>query len=687
MNCPNPLRLRQALSFQQALLLSCCLLWPSLLAHSTHAQQPQPKRTLSSREFAGYGGLPAAVKAAPAKLPDVAQVDAERATECRKTAEKIDSLVAAKLQELQLSPNGMADDHVFVRRAFLDISGAIPNLVQTNAYASSKQGRKQEALIDGLLNSYAHVSHTFNYWSSILRLVDRQEHLPATSYREWVKEQIRINRPYDQWVHEMLTAEGKLWDNPAAGYTLRDDGMPLVHVDNTVRVFLGTQIGCAQCHDHPMDRWTQKDFYALAAFTAGVTTRDGSDTPAFSNGDTIQRLIAEAKEIDPEMNLEGSMEQLLEANLYRVAYDPTKQLRLPVDPPSTSEHLNPSEPAGSVPAAAAVIDPAPATETEEVEFVAPSVPWGELRPEWQALPPRAQLANWLTSADNPRFAKTLANRLWKKVMGVGLIEPVDDLRDDSPCQNIALLDFLTAELIRLEFNQKEFLRTLYYTKTYQRASSDFDPARAEFYHFPGPRLRRMTAEQVWDSVLTIAVHNPFSFQLPDNQQLKSIVNLDMATVTWSEAERIAADYDKKLSPQARHEIMGSSSYRQQILARSSELPSPLPPDHFIRQFGQGDRSSIEGDSTDPTVPQILTMFNGPFTHMMLEHGSLISENLSRSRGPRDALDVMFLSILNRPPTPHDCTVALDDMSRGDIKQGYGDVVWALINTREFLFVQ
>ncbi len=675
MICPNVV-----LGPKQALLLSLFCLWSTLLAHSTQAQQ-QPKRTLSSREFAGYGGLPTAVKSIPNKLPGVAQVAPERATECRKTAEKIDALVESRLQELQLAANPIADDHTFVRRAFLDISGAIPNLIQTNAFAGSKQGRKEEALVDGLLNSYAHVSHMFNYWSSILRLVDRQENLPASSYREWVKEQVRINRPYDQWVREMLTAEGKLWDNPAAGYTLRDDGMPLVHIDNTVRVFLGTQIGCAQCHDHPLDRWTQKDFYALAAFTAGVTTRDGSDSAAFSNGDTIQRLIAEAKEIDPEMKLEGSMEQLLQANLYRVSYDPTKQLRLPADPSNTTNI------AGSDTTPGEVADTAPAAVEVDGEVVAPRVPWGELRPEWQALSPREQLAYWLTSADNPRFAKTLANRLWKKVMGVGLIEPVDDLRDDSPCQNAALLDFITQELIRLKFDQKEFLRTLYYTKTYQRASSDFDPSQAEFYHFPGPRLRRMTAEQVWDSVLTIAIQNPFSYQLPDNQQLQSVVNLDMATVTWPEAERIAAAYDQKLGPQARYAIMNASSYRQEILARSSELPSPLPPEHFIRQFGQGDRSSIEGDSTDPTVPQILTMFNGPFTHMMLEHGSLISQNLSRSMGPRDALDVMFLSILNRPPTARDSAVALDDMSHGDIKQGYGDVVWALINTREFLFIQ
>lgn len=623
--------------------------------------QQDSKRTLSSRDFRGYGGLPAPVKSLPAKLPAVAPVDSDRMTECRQVAERIDALVEAQLAHHQLAPNSPANDHTFVRRAFLDISGAIPGLVHTNAYTSDKQERKQEILIDGLLNSYGYVSHSYNLWASILRLNDRQEFLPATSYRDWVKDQMRINRPYDEWVREMLTAEGKLWDNPAAGYTLRDDGMPLVHIDNTVRVFLGTQIGCAQCHDHPFDRWTQKNFYELAAFTAGVVTRDGGDSPAFSNGNPIERLKQEAKEIDPEKRLEGSMDQMMQANLYRVSFDAQRVLKLPADYAYSNGKPN--------------------------EVVAPTVLWGNLPEGSEAKTRREQFALWLTSTDNPLFAKTIANRLWKRVMGVGLIEPIDDLRDDSPCQNPELLEFLTQEMIRLKFNQKEFLRTLYYTKTYQRASSDFDPSLAEFYHFPGPRLRRMSAEQVWDSILTIAVYNPFSFELPDNEKLRDTVNVDMATVTWSEAEKIATSYDESVGPQARQEIMNGSSYRQQVLARSSELPSPLPADHFLRQFGQGDRETIEGDSTDPNVPQILTMFNGPFTHMMLESGSVIHNNLSRSRGPRDALNVMFLSILNRPPTSHDRDAALHEMSRGDIMMDYGNVVWALINTREFLFIQ
>lgn len=632
----------------------------SLLVVEPVGAQKKSKK-MPSQKFKGYGGLPDPVRVLPQSMPSVAPVDAGRVAECRQVAAQIDALIEAKLAAEGLQPNADADDHTFVRRAFLDASGSIPTLIQTNAYCSSKQARKQEVLVDLLLDSYGYVSHMYNYWASILRITDRQTNVLAYSYRDWVKDQIRTNRPYDQWVYEMLTAEGKVWENPAAGYTLRDFGMPLVHVDNTVRVFLGTQIGCAQCHDHPFDKWTQKDFYQLAAFVEGTKTKDGKGTPAFENGNPVKRITDEIKQQDPDKRLSGNNNLILQANLYRVSFDDKKKLKLPHDYAYNDAKPN--------------------------QVVEPKVLWGDIAESDRQLTKREQYAKWITSPQNPLFAKTIANRLWKKVMGVGLIEPVDNMMEDSPCANPELLELLTQEMIRLEFNQKEFLRTIMYTKAYQRACSDFDPSEAEFYHYPGPRLRRMTAEQVWDSILTIAVYNPFSFSMPDNRQFAEVVDLDMATVTLKELESRDTAFDEEVGPRGRLKIMNTAAYRRQVLARASELPSPLPADHFIRQFGQCDRETIEGDSTDPTVPQILSMFNGPFTHMMLEEGSVIHDTLSRATSARDAMDVMFLSILNRPPTSRDRDVAMREMSRGDSAMGFGNVVWALINTREFLFVQ
>lgn len=642
------------------LLLSCVALHtlPANAQKKSSAPKPKP---LPSQQFKGYG-LPEAVKS-PAKVSmKVAKVDPARRAEAQQVAAKIDALVEANLTKNNLKPNPESNDYVFIRRAFLDIAGTIPTFRETQAFASSKQDNRRLEAIDALLDSPGYVSHAYNYWAGILRLKDRPENnMLAYPYRDWVKDQIRANRPYDQWVYEMLTAEGKLWDNPAVGYTLRDSGMPLVHVDNTVRVFLGTQIGCAQCHDHPFDKWKQIEFYKLAAFTAGTNMRDGGSSPAFKNGNPINRVRKELKEADPNAVVKGSMQILLNTNLYRVSFAKERKLNLPHD--YQYDNAKPNQP------------------------VAPAVLWGEVPTHAKTKSLREQYAAWLTAPENPRFAKTLANRLWKKVMGVGLIEPVDDLTDDSPCENPELLKLLTDEVVRLKFNQKEFLRTLMYTKTYQRESSNFDPSAAEFYHYPGPTLRRMNAEQIWDSILTLAVYNPYAVELPDTQAFKAVVEIDMAKVTAKEAEERTKLYDETMSPGARNKLLNTVAYRKQVLVRASELPSPLPPDHFLRQFGQCDRETIEGDSTDPNVPQILTMFNGPFTHMMLEKGSVIYDSILASSNPRQAIDVMFLTILNRPPTAKDREVTTREISRGDTLMGYGNVVWALINTREFMFIQ
>lgn len=619
-----------------------------------------PAKQMPSQQFKGYG-LPESVKKPPTELPKVAAVDKAARDERIKVAKRIDDLITADLAKHNQSPNGKADDYTFVRRAFLDTTGTIPTLVQTNAYASEKDSQKAYDLVDALLSSPGYVSHYYNYWASILRITDRaNNNILFYPYRDWVKDQLRTNRPYDKWVYDMLTAEGKTWENPAVGYELRDTGMPLVHVDNTVRIFLGTQIGCAQCHDHPFDKWQQKQFYELAAFTAGTRTRDVPGTPAFENGNPINRIRDEATKLKQE-RLAGSKLNLIQANLSRVSENPKRKLTLPHD--YQYDNGKPNQP------------------------VKASVLWGEVPSSAAKLSPREQFAAWLTSSDNTLFAKTIANRLWKQVFGLGLIEPIDDLKEDSPCANPELMNLLTAEMVRLKFNQKEFLRTLMYTEAYRREVSNFDPSKDESYHFPGPVLRRMTAEQVWDSVLTIAVYNSTPYQLPSTEEFSQVVDIDLAKADLKTVEEKAKKFDEVVGPRGRSAIMNKAAYRKQVLARASELPSPLPADHFIRQFGQCDRETIEGDSREPTVPQILTMFNGPFTHMMLERGSVIYDNLNKTKSSREAVEVMFLSILNRPPNSQDREIAMREMARGDKAMGYGNVVWALINTREFLFIK
>ena len=196
----------------------------------------------------------------------------------------------------------------------------------------------------------------------------------------------------------------------------------------------------------------------------------------------------------------------------------------------------------------------------------------------------------------------------------------------------------------------------------------------------------MTAEQVWDSFITLATLNPDRYQMPPARLQSDLSNLDLST---AEPKDFIRRYDKI------KELTGARSkknrekdhrYKGLLLVRASELPVPAPADHFLRQFGQSDRELIQGSSQEGSVPQVLQMFNGPITHMLLESGSLMHSNVVKRSSLETRVDVIFKSILSRRPTAKDMQIALAEI-KAKGPSGYGNVIWALVNTREFLFIR
>ena len=588
-------------------------------------------------------------------------VDSSSRAKVVASAAKIDSLIDANYAKYKVTPNLNASDEQFIRRVYLDISGTIPTYKQVRAFSGNTDHDKRSKLIDMLLGQIGYASNFYNYWTDILRLKNGQltNNVPGQPYCEWVKESLESNKPYDKFVYEMLTAEGKIWDNPASGYILRDSGMPLDLMNNTVRIFLGTQIGCAQCHDHPFDRWTQKEFYEMAAFTFGTSTRRGANDKMFGGGNVINKLRDDMKKVDDKFDGGGKYNRFLQGNLAEV-FDNGAKLTLPHD----YQYDN----------------------GKPKQAVAPKTLFGPTATVKPGETPRVTFAKWLTSPENPRFAKTIANRLWKKSFGVGLIEPIDDIKDDSQPENPELLDHLTAEMVRLKFDVKEYLRIVCNTKAYQREATHVEVSLAEPYHFPGPVLRRMTAEQVWDSFITLAVLKPDEYQMEPARVEAKVMDLDLQKATAEDIYKRDQELrggDLKKSREARKK---DHEYKGQLLVRASELPSPQPPGHFLRQFGQSDREAIEVSSEDGSVPQVLQMFNGPITHMLLEPGSQMYKNVTSEKAPEARIDVIFQSVLARKAAPEERQAALAEIkTHGDA--GYGNVIWALVNTREFLFVQ
>ncbi len=588
-------------------------------------------------------------------------VDPAKKLQMQRSAAQVDRLVEANYAKLKVSANPKTTDEQFLRRIYLDVTGTIPNLAQTRKFLTSPDPEKRSALIDELLSSDGYASHWYNYWADVLRYTDSlNNNVRGEPYRQWIKQSLAESKPWDKFVNELLTAEGLIWQNPATGYVQRDSGMPLDNMNNTVRIFLGTRIGCAQCHDHPFDRWTQKEFYQMAAFTFPTLTNTGGGDTRYWDKNPNDRLQEEygriVQEEEDRRNNSYRFDRQLSVNMMIVNDKLDRKITLPAN------YAYDNGKAGEVVPPKALFGPTADIRTDEA--------------------PRKAFARWLVSKDNPRFAVTIANRLWKQAFGVGQIEPVDDMMDSSVAENPELMALLESEMKRLDFDMKEYLRILYNTQVYQRQACFEETNPGEPYHFAGPILRRMTAEQAWDSILTLAIPDEFR-ELPA-ETWTTAINVDLTKISAEElleaqtkSQEVVAEHGRKQAPY---------TYKGVLLARASELPSPVPASHFLRMFGQSDRELISASSTSGSVPQVLFMLNGPISHMLLEGNSTIYNNVMKRKTVDDGVETVFLTILNRKPDIEEKKLAAQEISQSG-PAGYGNVIWSLINTREFLFIQ
>ena len=207
---------------------------------------------------------------------------------------KIDALINQELANQTQVPNPPAKDEEFVKRLYLSAAGRLPTYQEIIQYTSDTSIYKRRNLVERVLNSEAYVSNFFNYWADVLRVKrnisgNANRYGAGEAYMLWVKDALRSNMAYDEFVYNLVTAQGSFGDNGAVGYYLRDPGMNLDNTASTIQVFLGTRIGCAQCHDHPFDEWTQYEYYELAAFQWGVSTR--------INGQLRNEVLKKLKEV------------------------------------------------------------------------------------------------------------------------------------------------------------------------------------------------------------------------------------------------------------------------------------------------------------------------------------------------------------------------------------------------------
>ncbi len=361
---------------------------------------------------------------------------------------RIDELTAAKWKRLKIQPSELCSDTEFIRRAYLDLTGLPPSADDVRAFLADSRHSctKRDELIDKLVGSKEYVEYWTNKWADLLEV--NRKFLGAegaAAYRKWVREQVAKNTPYDQFVREILTASGSNREHPAASYW-KIQREPAAAMENTTHLFLGVRFNCNKCHDHPFERWTQDQYYQTAAYFARFALK----TDPASNGRNIGGTAVEGAK-----------------PLYEVVTD------------------------------------VPAGEMLHDRTHKPAAPQFPFACKYQAAEDasrRQQLAAWLTSPDNPYFARSYVNRVWGYVFGVGIIEPIDDIRAGNPPSNPELLDYLTREFIDSGFNVQELMRLICKSRTYQLAVATNKWNADDKHNYSHATAKRLPAEVIYDAL-------------------------------------------------------------------------------------------------------------------------------------------------------------------------------------------
>ncbi len=592
---------------------------------------------------------------------------ARRAVRSEGASRQIDEIIRRDLKKHNLQPNQPVSDVQFVRRVYLDVIGRIPTDQELGTFYADTREDRRARLIDALLESPGHESHMFNWLGDMLRVKDDYYRIGKTwTFHTWLKTQLRENRPWDELVHDMLTAEGRLGENGATAYLLRDASMPLDSLSNTLTTFLGANVACAQCHDHPFAEWTQRDFYEMVSFFGST---------AFERVDTRKTAIT----LRDERFSKANLVTLLQPNMERVVFDGSRSTVFPED--YAYDDAKPGD----------KVSPRFITWDDEK-----GTPLTGTRP--QRL--REHFADWMTSAENPRFATAIANRLWKKLFGVAAKEPVTDLDVLEDATNPELLQYITQLMKDVDFDLREFQRTVLNTRAYQQQVS-VTPPEGEDFRFPGPLLRRMTAEQTYDTIVLLLRGPEIDRLKTDNAPM--VKRLVFPFEFTHDRKGIEKDREKifefamtllpggKVSKGVggRGLFMGSGNGRKVKLRgekswlRASELPQPMPPTHFLRIAGQSAREVADDGSTEGGITESLAMMNGEVTKSLMTDSLVIKEARSKNT-QAEQIAFLYRTCLSRLPREQDTKQCIAALNQG---LDLGDIAWALLNSREFMFIQ
>ncbi|MCS6851853.1 MAG: DUF1553 domain-containing protein [Gemmataceae bacterium] len=500
----------------------------------------------------------------------------------------VDRYTHKKWQELGIVPSELCSDEQFIRRAYLDITGTLPTPDQVRAFVASADPKKRDQLVDQLLETKEYAYFFANKWADILRVKRRQQNERAQgtfAFHGWIRECMANDRPYDQFVRDILGASGdELLCPPTVWY--KELQNPEQFVDDTAQVFLGLRIACAQCHHHPYEKWSQDDYWGLAAFF-GRVGRKQLTLPGASLNQQSQRLLIYNR------------------------------------PSGTVTNKRTNRPATIKP-----LDGEPMDIGRDED-------------------PRQKLVDWMVDPKNPFFARAVANRYWAHFFGRGIVDPLDDMRVTNPPSNPELLDALAQNLIENKYSLKSLIRTICKSRTYQLSSMPNEFNKNDKQNYARYYPKRMSAEVLFDAVCQVT-NSPSGFGgLPQD----------------AHAPR-----------------------------RAIMLPDEAFSSYFLDVFGRPQRiSACECERvSEANLAQALHLLNSEEVQGKLTRTGGRADLMAKDpRSDEEKVEELFLWAFARKPTREQMNVALAHINQyaQNKKAAYENILWALINTKEFVFNQ
>lgn len=489
----------------------------------------------------------------------------------------VDGLVYSKLEQLDFWPSELCSDEIFLRRLFLDSIGRLPRHDEVTSFMEDSSPDKRNRWIEYALNQPEYANFWANKWADLLRPNPYRVGIKATySLDAWLRQAFRNNLPHDQFVRELLTAQGSTWRNGATTF-FRDRREPEEITSVVSQLFLGVRLECAKCHQHPFEVYGQNDFYGIAAYFSKIGQKGVGLSPPISGGEEIFFVKANGEVKHP---LSGQPV-------------PAKPLR---------------EDGGTID-----------KETD----------------------PRQVFADWLLKSDNPYFAKAAVNRVWAEVMGIGIVDAVDDFRATNPPSNAPLLDRLAEHFVQTGFDNKALLKTIFSSRVYQLSSMPNESNKLDYRNFSRHYRKRMRAEVLADALSDVT-------GVPTN--FEGVPAGTSALELWT-----------------------------------FRIPSELL-DAFSRPDANQDPPCDR--LADTTMSQSLHLMNSnQIQSRLTSDQGFCAELAAQNIEPRELVKAIYLRVYSRMPSPDEFRQISDVVQRATNKrQAIEDIVWSMINSPEFSFI-